>query len=277
VPSRTETTVGPPNLVDVDFFRSPSGARSLRPKTTSPNPAGAMDLTGTVLQIDDELLVVVQATPEPQTSNAPSRASSRPPSRAPSRPPSANVDGPTREKSLARKASRRMRPSSPTTLDRKTSMNRRNSLPTFTPKPSPVTVDVNNSDKPLRIVVHAATLDRMVRLLIFGLERVVVSSSDDSGETSLRERSSRQLQLDAEEFAETWWFGFRTFVTPLVFFEVIVLLMLSASDCTDLSLYDSFCARSTSTLLSRTLLLYYVLASLFFESWRTGCDWAEAL
>lgn len=114
----------------------------------------------------------------------------------------------------------RMRPASPTSLDRKTSVNRRNSLPSLKPKPSLVTIHAAPAEKPLRVVVHAATLDRLVKLLVFGLERVVISASDDVGESSLRERMSRELQLDSQDFADTWWFSFRNFVTPLVFFEV---------------------------------------------------------
>jgi hypothetical protein len=258
LPARTETSASTLSIADINFFRD---CRTLIPmeRKSKLSFGGSLDAAGTIIQVDEELLVNIQATQDVPSSSvsksrapsrAPSRAASRVPSqtssRAPSRTPSTPVvGGAPAEKTIARKASMRMRPASPTTLERKTSktsISRRNSLPSLKPKPSLVTIHAAPAEKPLRVVVHAATLDRLVKLLVFGLERVVISASDDVGESSLHEKTSRELQLDSQDFADTWWFSFRNFVTPLVFFEVHA----SRSDVSISSPLSSYCARNTS-------------------------------
>jgi hypothetical protein len=72
-------------------------------------------------------------------------------------------------------------------------------------------------------VVQAGTLDVLVGILVQGLRNFVVSVADDNGEMALTEGKTRELVLDRKEFARVWWSVFRSFVTPLVFFEVSCL------------------------------------------------------
>jgi hypothetical protein len=78
----------------------------------------------------------------------------------------------------------------------------------------------SSSEPPLRVLVHAGTVDRLVDILIYGLQGVSVSVADDNGEMSLREGKTRDLTVNHKDFARVWWTVFRTFVTPLAFFEV---------------------------------------------------------
>lgn len=174
---------------------------------------GDVDLRGTAIPVYDGELVVV-ARPDRDTSSA-----SRPASRAPSRPPSFVIDGSGNEKSLARSPSIRVKPGSTQGLERKSSATRRNSLPSISSRPSPVITEVS-SERPIRVVVQAGTLDRLVNVLIHGLQGVSVAVADDNGETSLRDGNTRDLLVDHADFARVWWNVFRSFVTPIVFFEV---------------------------------------------------------
>lgn len=70
------------------------------------------------------------------------------------------------------------------------------------------------------MLVQAGVLDRLVTISAHGLQNVSVSVTDDNGEMSLREGKTRELVVDRVEFARVWWSSFRSFVTPLVFFEV---------------------------------------------------------
>ncbi len=69
--------------------------------------------------------------------------------------------------------------------------------------------------------MKAGTLDRLVEVLAHGLPGVSVSIADDNGEMPLREGKTRDVKLDRSDFASVWWNVFRSFVSPLVFFEVI--------------------------------------------------------
>ena len=153
-----------------------------------------------------------------------SESTSRPSSHI-SRPPSSVEHG--SEKNLTRNPSIRVKPSTSQGLDRKTSVARRSSLPSVsvlsrqnlvTSEPSP--------DPPLRVVVQAGTLNNLVNVLVHGLEGISVSVADDNGEMSLREGMKREIVIDRAEFARVWWNVFRSFVSPFVFFEVILGCLL---------------------------------------------------
>ncbi len=92
---------------------------------------------------------------------------------------------------------------------------RRSSLPSLS-RASSVVVPEKKTESPLRATVSAGTLDRLVDTLIEGLE-VSVTSTDDTG---LSSRRSRSLIVDLTDFSKSWWHTFRSFVTPMVFFEV---------------------------------------------------------
>ena len=150
---------------------------------------------------------------------------SQPSSRAPSRPPSGVVDTPL-EKTVSRAPSIRVKPGASHGLERKPSQLRRNSLPSLSKKPSFITTDVP-SERPVRVVVQAGTLDKLVDVLIEGLQGISISVSDDNGEIPLTDRKTREARIDIDEYANVWWSIFRSFVTPLVFFEVRLPLFFS--------------------------------------------------
>lgn len=161
-------------------------------------------------------LVVQSGTFEPETS------SSRPSSNAFSRPPSSVVDHGCSEKNLSRTPSIRVKPSTSQGLDRKTSVARRSSLPSVSllSRQNFVTSEQPSLDPPLRVVVQAGTLNKLVDVLVHGLEGISVSVADDNGEMSLREGMKREVVIDRVEFARVWWNVFRSFVSPFVFFQV---------------------------------------------------------
>jgi len=74
------------------------------------------------------------------------------------------------------------------------------------------------------VLVQAGTLNNLVNILVHGLENISVSVADDNGEMTLKEGMTRELVLDKVEFARVWWNVFRSFLTPLVFFEVSLFL-----------------------------------------------------
>jgi hypothetical protein len=122
--------------------------------------------------------------------------------------------------SLSRGPSLRVTSRSASALERKVSVARRSSLPSISQRQSLALSDiVDANDAPLRVTVKAGTLDVLVDVLIRGIEGVSVSFADDHGEMPLNARS-RPVKLDKTHFEETWWNTFRSFVTPLVFFEV---------------------------------------------------------
>lgn len=169
---------------------------------------------GTLISVyDGDLLLVVQS------GGFESAPNSRPSSQMPSRPPSSSVEN--GDRTVSRNPSIRVKPSSSHGLERKASMARRSSLPSVSHLSNRNFVTAEpSSDPPLRVVVQAGTLNNLVNTLVHGLDNISVSVADDNGEMSLREGRTRELVVDRAEFARVWWNVFRSFVTPLVFFEV---------------------------------------------------------
>ena len=97
------------------------------------------------------------------------------------------------------------------------------------------------SERPLRVVVQAATLERLVDVLVHGLQGVSVSVADDNGEMPLTDRKTREVKVDMDDFSQVWWSVFRSFVTPQVLFEVSQLSMTTQLRNSPCFLGDSFC------------------------------------
>ncbi|QRW25524.1 breakpoint cluster region [Rhizoctonia solani] len=78
-------------------------------------------------------------------------------------------------------------------------------------------------EPPLRALVSSGSLEKLVDVLISGLEEVGMQTSpaDDNGETSLREGRTRGVRVDHGEYCRIFWGMFRSFVTPMVLFEMI--------------------------------------------------------
>lgn len=163
---------------------------------------------------EGELIVTIQSFSE-------SSSASQPPSRSTSRPPSMVADVAGVDKSFSRSPSIRMRRAGAKGLDRKPStINRRNSLPSVPSNPEELMLPQSSSERPLRVKVKAGTLERLVDVLLHGLQGVSVAFSDDNGEMPLRDGKQRDLKVDHFDFSTVWWNSFRSFVTPLVLFEV---------------------------------------------------------
>lgn len=195
-------------------FRSPGTIGAENSSKDKLFNVGDVDLRGTAIPVyDGELIVVAHPDKDPGSS-------SRPTSRAPSRPPSSVVDASGNEKVMARSPSIRVKPGSSQGLERKSSVARRNSLPSISTRPNPIITEVS-SERPIRVYVQAGTLDRLVNVLIHGLQGVSVAVADDNGETSLRDGNTRDLVIDRADFSRVWWTVFRSFVTPIVFFELL--------------------------------------------------------
>ncbi|KAJ6626628.1 hypothetical protein B0H10DRAFT_1997916 [Mycena sp. CBHHK59/15] len=192
---------------------------NLRPPAPRRDIGGLAGLSqsGTVIPVyNGEVLLTVL-----QGSGNDSAGSSRPSSRIPSRPPSSVVaDGSSTEAPLGRAPSVRVKPGSSQGLDRKTSIARRNSLPSPSQRRNFVASEPS-SEPPLRVMVQAGTLNWLVDILVHGLQNVSVSVADDNGEMSLREGKTRELIVDQVEYSKVWWNVYRSLVSPLVFFELL--------------------------------------------------------
>jgi len=173
------------------------------------------DLGGVEITVfEGELIVTLQSISE-------SSSTSQPPSRSASRPPSSVTDVSAVDKSFGRSPSIRMRRTGAKGLERKPStINRRNSLPSVPSNPEELMSPQSSSERPLRVRVKAGTLERLVDVLLHGLQGVSVAFSDDNGEMPLRDGKHRDLKVDHPDFSTVWWNSFRSFVTPLVLFEV---------------------------------------------------------
>lgn len=105
--------------------------------------------------------------------------------------------------SLARKASRA------------SLVSRRSSLPSLSRGQSLMRSEAK-PNLSLTVAVSGGTLDRLIDILVDGLE-VAISSTDDSG---LSVGVTRSLSVDQDDFQSTWWATFRSFVSAFVFIEV---------------------------------------------------------
>ncbi|CAE6480833.1 unnamed protein product [Rhizoctonia solani] len=126
------------------------------------------------------------------------------------------------ERKPSRTPSIRATPSSH--LERKQSAvrSRRSSLPSISQRTSLVVAEASG-EPPLRALVSSGSLEKLVDVLVSGLEEVGMQTSpaDDNGETSLREGRTRGIRVDHAEYCRVFWGVFRSFVTPMVLFEMI--------------------------------------------------------
>lgn len=205
--------VGPPTLASNGIKRNPNSLSPGPPPSRSES-----ELNDTlVFAFDGEVILkVLRTSPVARGSRSRDRSNrsshidsadgllndelsehgSRSLSRAPS--VSAAMSG-----SLARKASRA------------SLVSRRSSLPSLSRGQSLMHSEAK-PDLSLTVAVSGGTLDRLIDILVDGLE-VAISSTDDSG---LSVGVTRSLSVDRDDFQNTWWTTFRSFVSAFVFFEV---------------------------------------------------------
>ncbi|KAJ7815319.1 rho GTPase activating protein 22 [Mycena olivaceomarginata] len=204
---RAQLLHGDPRLLRIDPQR-------LDPHHSTHQPR--RDIGGLTIPVyGGELLLSVSH----DTDDDASAKGSRPSSRLPSRPPSSVVPDSV-EVGISRAPSVRVKPGSSHGLDRKTSVLRRNSLPSPAQRRTFVASEPS-SEPPLRVRVLAGTLHWLVNILVHGLQNISVSVADDQGEMSLREGKTRELVVDQLEFSKLWWNVYRSLVSPLVFFELL--------------------------------------------------------
>ena len=221
VRGRTESSSNSNTAQEVAAARELLLQPNPRSKRASTDPVwdATLGVTGDIGGIEitvfeGELIVTIQPLSE-------SSSTSQPSSRATSRPPSTVADITGMDKSFSRSPSIRMRRTGAKGLERKPStINRRNSLPSVPSNPEELMPPQASSERPLRVKVKAGTLERLVDVLLHGLQGVSVAFSDDNGEMPLRDGKQRDLKVDHADFSTVWWNSFRSFVTPLVLFEV---------------------------------------------------------
>ncbi len=160
---------------------------------------------------DGDLLLIIETT-------LGSSSASRPSSTVSTRPQSMASEV---EIGVSRTPSLRVKPRTATAVERKTSVARRSSLPSITERSAAPDVQarVDTNEPPLKAVVKAGTLDCLIDLLVSGIEDMVLSLTDDHGEVSLNAHH-RVFRVDRQDFEATWWNVFRSFLTPVVFFDV---------------------------------------------------------
>ncbi|KAJ4468415.1 hypothetical protein C8J55DRAFT_437773 [Lentinula edodes] len=231
------------HLRAVDGHLRPEGRASV---PASDSAFGILHQGGMTIPVHDgDLLLVVQ---NPITDS--SSTGSRPSSLVRSRPPSSDIDPASlldgkSDKPIGRTPSIRVKPGSSANLERKSSVARRSSLPSLSQR-QPLTLAENSSEPPLRVLVQAGTLDRLVDVLVHGLHNVSVSVADDNGEMSLRVGMTRELLLDHKEFTRVWWNVFRSFVTPLIFFELLRKIYIKSQPAGSPPLPDQYLAAISS-------------------------------
>ena len=213
---RLDSTASTMSIQDLQYLREMHGGMQQKPASDASKVNG-FDLGGTVIIVyDGELMLLVQPGDV-----APSRPSSR--------PPSSVVDSPAPERNnFSRNPSVRVKPGHKG-LERKPSQLRRSSLPALSKKPSFEPIEPP-TERPIRVVIQAGTLDRLVTVLVEGLHGVSVSVADDNGEMPLNDKKTRELRVDMEDFCRVWWSTFRSFVTPHVFFEVRIRQRLTKTE-----------------------------------------------
>lgn len=212
-----------PNLNNVELNEADARRVIERPRTAlADHGSRRRDLTEPDL---DEMLIpcfngeLVLKLPLTNPKSRPvSLVDSRPPSTF-SRPPSTISEDyrqPSRGDSIRLSPAMRM--------ERKGSQarrSRRSSLPSISQRNSLVVPEPQSGgDATTRVTIKSGTLDRLVAVLVCGLEGVGIVHSDDNGEGPLRDGRSKTFKVDRVEFAQVWWCSFRSFVTPIVLFEV---------------------------------------------------------
>ncbi|KAG8804101.1 rho GTPase-activating protein, partial [Serendipita sp. 399] len=131
--------------------------------------------------------------------------------------------------SLSRRPSRapsiRVTPRAAATLERKSSAARRQSMPLLTngrPKVTPAdAIPLTLPEVSVPVVIMGGTIERLVEVLVKGLDYIIAATSDDNGEMALIDRRAKNLRLDRDDFSKTWWSTYRSFLTPDTFVAML--------------------------------------------------------
>lgn len=131
--------------------------------------------------------------------------------------------------SLSRRPSRapsiRVKPQAASTLERKSSNARRQSMPLLNngrPKAAQAEgVAQSPADPQVPVVIVGGTIEKLVDVLVRGLDYVLAATSDDNGEMALTDRRARGLKLDRDDYSRTWWSTYRSFMTPETFIAML--------------------------------------------------------
>jgi hypothetical protein len=206
------------NLVALKKHRQSGRSLPHHLRMTSAAAAGGhpqATLPDTVVHLRDGELQLIVLSHVGQ--NSPSRPTSMASTRPQSMASEAETSGVTRAPSV------RVKPRNGTaSVERKASLAKRSSLPSLSQNPPQEIMEhVVTNDAPLKAIVKAGTLDSLIDILVSGVEDMTISFADDHGEAPLNMQfRSRLVRVDRPDFEATWWSVFRSFVTPVVFFEV---------------------------------------------------------
>jgi len=144
-----------------------------------------------------------------------------------SRPASFFDNGAT---SLSRRPSRapsiRVTPQAASTLERKSSNARRQSMPLLKNGRSRVTPATEGNHRTsmellVPVVIVGGTIERLVDVLVRGLDYIMAATADDNGEMALTDRKAKGLKLDRNDYSKTWWSTYRSFLTP----EILIAML----------------------------------------------------
>ncbi|KAG8827526.1 rho GTPase-activating protein [Serendipita sp. 401] len=131
--------------------------------------------------------------------------------------------------SLSRRPSRapsiRVTPRAAATLERKSSAARRQSMPLLTngrPRVTPgEAAPLTSPEVSVPVVIVGGTIERLVEVLVKGLDYIIAATSDDNGEMALIDRRAKNLRLDRDDYSKIWWSTYRSFLTPDTFLAML--------------------------------------------------------
>ncbi|KAG8909517.1 rho GTPase-activating protein [Tulasnella sp. 417] len=225
--TKKETLLGPVpaaeiNEAQVQKLTNPNGRSKARTPSRQRNIA-EVDLDETLIPCFGGELVLKLPRDDGK-----SRPSSFVDSLFPNASPADGAKPPTRGNSIRLNTGSR--------LERKGSqmrLSRRSSLPSISQRNSLLVPEAPVVESSIRVTVKSGTIDRLVDVLVSGLDGVGVTHADDNGEMPLRDGKSKSFKVDRAEFARVWWTGFRSFVTPLVLFELLRKRFVGGNAITD--------------------------------------------
>lgn len=102
------------------------------------------------------------------------------------------------------------------------------SFSTHSIEPTTPKLQVAAEGEPVCVVLKAGTIDSLIDILVFGIDKLRTPTTDSNGVISLSSTGGRPLNLDIEEYRETFFATYRTFATPLTILDLLRKRYLAA-------------------------------------------------
>lgn len=99
---------------------------------------------------------------------------------------------------------------------------------THSVEPTSARLQVASESEPVSVVVKAGTIDNLLDILIFGIDKLRTPTIDANGEISLTSGGGRPISLDVEEFRSCFFATYRSFSTPLALLDMLRKRYLAA-------------------------------------------------